>query len=127
MERVAGAVEGLGLSKQRLEHLKTAVAEATMNAMEHGNKYAPDVPVNIQVCLVKQRLLVRIIDRGGGPTPSPTAETPDIEAKLEGTQTARGWGLFLIERLVDDVRVSGNPNHHTVELVMRLDADNDAT
>jgi serine phosphatase RsbU (regulator of sigma subunit)/CHASE1-domain containing sensor protein/anti-sigma regulatory factor (Ser/Thr protein kinase) len=127
MERVAGAVEGLGLPEPRLERLKTAVAEATMNAMEHGNRHDPGVPVNIQVCLVKQRLLVRIIDRGGGPTPSPTAEAPDIEAKLEGTQTARGWGLFLIERLVDDVRVSGSPNHHTVELVMRLETDNDAT
>jgi len=127
MEKVAGAVEGLGLSERRLEGLKTAVAEATMNAMEHGNRYDPDVPVNIQVCLVKQRLLVRIVDRGGGPPPSPTAEAPDLEAKLEGTQTPRGWGLFLIERLVDDVRVSGNPNHRTVELVMRLETDNDAT
>src|SRR5918997_2122391 len=127
MEKVAGAVEGLAMSERRLQRLKTAVAEATMNAMEHGNRYDSEVPVSIQVCLAKQRLLVRIIDRGGGPTPSPTAEAPDIEAKLEGTQTARGWGLFLIERLVDDVRVSGNPNHHTVELVMRLETDDDAT
>jgi serine phosphatase RsbU (regulator of sigma subunit)/CHASE1-domain containing sensor protein/anti-sigma regulatory factor (Ser/Thr protein kinase) len=127
MEKVAGVVEGLGLPERRLERLKTAVGEATMNAMEHGNRYDPDIPVNIQVCLAKQRLLVRIIDRGGGPAPNPTAEAPDIEAKLEGTQTPRGWGLFLIERLVDDVRVSGNPNHHTVELVLRLDTGNDAT
>ncbi len=38
-----------------------------------------------------------------------------------GTQTPRGWGLFLIQNMVDEVRVSGNPNHHTIELVMHLE------
>ncbi|CAA9466259.1 MAG: Serine phosphatase RsbU, regulator of sigma subunit [uncultured Rubrobacteraceae bacterium] len=127
MEKVAEAVNELGLSGRRLDRLKTAVAEATMNAMEHGNRYDPKVPVRIQIWLLKERLLVRIIDRGSGPLPSPTAIGPDLQAKLGGTQTARGWGLFLIERMVDEVRVSGNPDHHTVELVMRLEAGKDAS
>jgi serine phosphatase RsbU (regulator of sigma subunit)/CHASE1-domain containing sensor protein/anti-sigma regulatory factor (Ser/Thr protein kinase) len=121
IEGVAEAVKELGLSEERLQRLETAVAEATMNAMEHGNGYGPEVPVNIQVCLIKQRLLVRIIDRGGGPPLSPTAEVPDLQAKLEGTQTSRGWGFFLIESMVDDVRLSGDPDHRTIELVMRLE------
>ncbi len=49
MERVTEAVEKLGLPTQRLERLKTAVAEATMNAMEHGSRYRSAVPVVIQV------------------------------------------------------------------------------
>ena len=126
MERVAEVVREIGLSEQRLERLKTAVAEATMNAMEHGNRYDPDVSVNIQVWLLKDRLLVRIIDRGSGPLSSLKAQGPNLEAKLENLQTARGWGVFLIERMVDEVRVSGNPDHHTVELVMRLEAGKDA-
>ena len=126
-ERVAEAVEGLGLSEQRLERLKTAVAEATMNAMEHGNRHNPEVPVKIQVWLLKERLLVRISDRGSGPQSSLTAKVPDLEAKLEGAPTLRGWGLFLIERMVDEVRVSGNPNQHTIELVMRLEVGKDAS
>jgi hypothetical protein len=28
--------------------------------------------------------------------------------------------------MVDEVRVSGNPDHHTVELVMRLEVGTDA-
>jgi serine phosphatase RsbU (regulator of sigma subunit)/CHASE1-domain containing sensor protein/anti-sigma regulatory factor (Ser/Thr protein kinase) len=127
MEKVAEVVNELGLSGRRLDRLKTAVAEATMNAMEHGNGYDPKVPVRIQIWLLKERLLVRIIDRGSGPLPSPTASGPDLLAKLGGTQTTRGWGLFLIERMVDEVRVSGNPDHHTVELVMRLEAGKDAS
>ena len=104
MERVAAVVEELGLSEQRLERLKTAVAEATMNAMEHGNRYDPEVPVRIQVWLLKERLLVRVIDRGSGPISSLTAKGPDLEAKLEDAQTPRGWGVFLIERMVDEDR-----------------------
>ena len=127
MEKVADAVKGLPLSEQRLDRLKTAVAEATMNAMEHGNRYDPEVPVRIQVWLLKERLLVRIIDRGSGPLSSLPAKGPDLEAKLEHAQTPRGWGVFLIERMVDEVRVSGNPDHHTVELIMRLEAGKDAS
>ena len=123
MEKVADAVKELPLSGQRLARLKTAVAESTMNAMEHGNRYDPEIPVRIQVWLLKERLLVRIIDRGSGALSSLPAKGPNLEAKLENLQTARGWGVFLIERMVDEVRVSGNPDHHTVELVMRLEAD----
>jgi serine/threonine-protein kinase RsbW len=126
-EEVARAVSGLGLSERALERLKTAVAESTMNAMEHGNRFDPDVPVKIQVWLLEESLLVRIIDRGGSPPPSPNAtEEPDLQAKLEGRQTPRGWGLFLIKNMVDEVRVSGNPDHHTVELVMLLKGEDDA-
>ena len=45
MEAVAGTVEVLGLPKRTFERLKTAVAEATMNAMEHGNHYREEAPV----------------------------------------------------------------------------------
>jgi anti-sigma regulatory factor (Ser/Thr protein kinase) len=69
MERVAEAVKELGLPTQRLERLKTAVAEATMNAMEHGNRCRPEVPVKIQVLTSEADLLVRITDQGGSPVP----------------------------------------------------------
>jgi serine/threonine-protein kinase RsbW len=125
-EEVARAVSELGLPQRSLERLKTAVAEATKNAMEHGNRYDPEVPVKIQVYLLAECLLVRIIDRGSGPPPSPDAQTPDLEAKLEGMQTQRGWGLFLIKNMVDELRVSGNPDHHTIELVIHLKGEDDA-
>src|SRR5215218_1309509 len=127
MEEVARAVSDLGLPQRTLERLKTAVAEATMNAMEHGNRYIPEVPVKIQVLSSGADLLVRITDEGGNPVPDPDKEAPDLEAKLEGEQTLRGWGLFLIQNMVDEVRVSGNPDHHTIELVMHLERDEDGS
>jgi serine phosphatase RsbU (regulator of sigma subunit)/anti-sigma regulatory factor (Ser/Thr protein kinase) len=120
MDEVATAVAGVGLSERRLERLKTAVAEATMNAMEHGNHYRADAPVCLQALASDTELVVRIQDEGGA-APIPDAESPDLDAKLAGLQTPRGWGLFLIKNLVDDMRVSSDAQHHTVELIVRLE------
>ena len=120
MERVAEVVKELGLSKERLERLKTAVAEATMNAMEHGNRYRSDVPVVIEVLSSGVDLSVRIKDQGGVSDPAPDKEVPNLEAKLEGLQTPRGWGMFLIRNLVDEVHLTSDEVHHTVGLVMHL-------
>jgi anti-sigma regulatory factor (Ser/Thr protein kinase) len=118
MRRVVAVVEPLAIPAARLDRLKTAVAEATMNAIEHGNHNQPDLPVDIQVMTSASDLIVRITDRGSVPVPDPIV--PDLEAKLAGQQSPRGWGLFLIEKMVDEMRVSGDAHHHTLELVMHL-------
>ena len=53
----------------------------------------------------------------GGARRAPGAEAPDLEAKLAGLQTPRGWGLFLIEKMVDEARVTGDERPAHVELV----------
>ena len=121
MEEVAGAVIELGLPQRTLERLKTAVAEATMNSMEHGNHYRAELPVLIEVSASEAELFVKITDEGSGP-PAFDSEMPDLEAKLEGVQTPRGWGLFLIKSMVDEMKVTGDEHHHTVELILHLDA-----
>ena len=61
--------------------------------------------------------MVRITDHGGG-AEIPEAETPDLDAKLAGLQSPRGWGLFLIKNMVDEMNVSGDSEHHVIELVL---------
>ncbi len=119
MRLVGDVAAAAGLEAARLERLKTAVAEATMNAMEHGNGFDADLQVDIAVARSDSALLVRITDHGGG-REIPPAETPDLEAKLEGTQSPRGWGLYLISNMVDEVRTESDEHRHTLELVMRL-------
>ena len=125
IDQVAEAVAGLGLDDARLERLKTAVGEATMNAIEHGNSNRPELPVEVSVVADKTDVKVRITDQGGE-RPLPEVETPDIEAKLAGLQTPRGWGLFLIENMVDELRTAVDEHHHTIELVMHLKEAPDA-
>jgi anti-sigma regulatory factor (Ser/Thr protein kinase) len=116
-EKVGEAVRLLNLPPPRLEKLQTAVAEAALNAMEHGNHFQAELPVTIEVRISDSAIAVRITDQGsGGPIPQP--EVPDLEAKLVGQQSPRGWGFFLIRKMVDRMHVSGDQSHHTIELVI---------
>ncbi|UCH60407.1 MAG: SpoIIE family protein phosphatase, partial [Anaerolineales bacterium] len=119
MQRVVQAVEHLELPDATLDRLKTAVAETAMNAIEHGNRYQVELPVEVKVSLSAAELCISIRDHGGG-QPIPEPETPDLDAKLAGMQSPRGWGLFLIKNMVDEMRTSADDVHHTVELIFRL-------
>ena len=88
--------------------------------MEHGNQYQEDVPVEIQVLTASDRLYVRIKDHGIG-TSIPESTQPDLTAKLAGEQTPRGWGLFLIKNMVDEMNTTQDETHHTIELVLNLE------
>ena len=122
MDRVADAVAALDLAPARLERLKTAVSETAMNAIEYGSQGDPGVPVRISVRQSPTSLEVRIADAGlGGPVPSPAeAEVPDLDAKLAGLQKPRGWGLFLIQQMVDRVEVVREGERQTVVLTLDL-------
>jgi len=119
LARVSSIVTDLGLAPDRLRRLETAVGEATMNAMEHGNKYDPDLPVTVRVLTGHDRVMVQIVDQGGGSLEQEPVE-PDIDAKLAGLQSPRGWGLFLIKNMVDEAHETVDGRDHTVELLMYL-------
>ena len=120
LARVAECVQGLGLPDGRLEKLKTAVAEATMNAIEHGNKNRAEIPVEVEVTQQRDEIVVAISDQGGDVSgKTKPAEEPDLLQKLEGAQSPRGWGLFLIRNMVDAMDITTNGQRHTIWLTMR--------
>jgi serine phosphatase RsbU (regulator of sigma subunit)/anti-sigma regulatory factor (Ser/Thr protein kinase) len=123
IDRVAATVGDLGLTGPQKERLATAVGEATMNAIEHGNDNRPELPVGIRVVADDAALRVLITDQGGGQEPLPEVEVPDLDAKLAGLQTPRGWGLFLIKNMVDELHTSIDERHHVIELVMYLNSE----
>jgi serine phosphatase RsbU (regulator of sigma subunit)/anti-sigma regulatory factor (Ser/Thr protein kinase) len=122
MERVQDAVKPLGLHTRTVEKLGTAVSEATMNAMEHGNKYQPELLVALRVEVSSKSVRVGITDQGD-PIPL-NSEEPDLELKLAGMQTPRGWGMFLIKNMVDDMRVADDESGHTLELTIHREGAN---
>ncbi len=122
LAQVAEAVAGQSLSPARLERLKTAVAEAAMNAIEHGNKNQPEVPVDVEVMSSDGDIVVTITDQGGAPEEEGPGAEPDIAQKLAGNQAPRGWGLFLIRHMVDAMDVTTEGTRHTVTLTMRAGA-----
>ena len=94
LARVAGTVQGLGPVRARLERLKTAVAEATMNAIEHGNGNRPEIPVEVEVTQNGEEIVVAISDQGGettGQTRPATTRSPISPGSLTASR-ARAAG-----------------------------------
>ena len=121
MELVRQVVQPLKLSSSMLDRLNTAVAEAALNAIEHGNSYRRELPVEIDVAVSQQALRIRVTDQGASGK-HPAGEEPDLNAKLAGAQSPRGWGLFLIRSMVDAMHIHESHDRHTIELVLNLDS-----
>ena len=121
-DRVVAAVAPLELAQPVVDRIRTVVAEATMNAIEHGNECRSEVPVRLRVTASDDGLTVQVVDQGGADE-LPTAEVPDLGAKLAGLQTPRGWGLYLMRAMVDELEVTSDGQERTVELTIRLDSD----
>ena len=89
-----------------------------MNAIEHGNHNQAELDVDIVVRDTDDEVVVTVSDSGGAGAPvGPTH--PDLELKLAGLQTPRGWGLFLIENMVDEAEQFNDGDRHIVRLVVR--------
>jgi anti-sigma regulatory factor (Ser/Thr protein kinase) len=125
LAQVADSVADLNLPPRRLDKLKTAVAEATMNAIEHGNDNRPDLAVAIEVFYSGTEVIVTITDQGGRGSPDwadkgGVVEIPNVDRKLSGDQGPRGWGLFLIRHMVDGMEVTTEGERRTVRLTIRI-------
>ena len=107
MNTAAALAELIGFEHERIEDLRTAVAEACLNAMEHGNKLHDINRVDVSFKPTRENLTIQIFDNGTGF--APRAGAPDVKKKIRGEENPRGLGLFLIEQLVDGVEYKALP------------------
>ena len=120
MSTAASMAMLMGFSEDRIDDLKTAVAEACINAIEHGNHMNAEVPVGVVLSMHPGELEVKVMDDGTGFDAKPTK--PDIARKMTGEEEARGMGMFLIQALVDEVEwVPKSEGQSFVRLVIRMD------
>lgn len=120
MSTAASVAKIMGFADERIEDLKTAVAEACINAMEHGNKLDESLTVGVILSIDASALEVKVLDAGSGPHGS--VHKPDIDKKMHGEEASRGMGMFLIQSLVDKAEwVSSPPSGSYVRLVILLD------
>ncbi|MFP5209408.1 MAG: ATP-binding protein [Acidobacteriota bacterium] len=121
MSTASAVAKLMGFRDDRIEDLKTAVAEACINAIEHGNRLNEKLSVGVVLSAGEDALEVKVIDNGRGMTRQPAK--PDIDRKMHGEEDPRGLGMFLIQALVDEaewVPGSGGKGSY-VRLVIRLD------
>ncbi|WP_066187426.1 MULTISPECIES: anti-sigma B factor RsbW [Gracilibacillus] len=105
----SGIANRMGFRYEDIEDLKVAISEAMSNAAEHA--YGEEQgEITVGFGLYKDRLEVMIADRGESfdmeevkKNVGPHQAVPSIEDLREG-----GFGLFLIEALMDKVEIKND-------------------
>ena len=123
-ERVAMACSAsfaqlYGLSPERIEDLKTIVAEAATNAMQHGNGGREEALVTVKLKVTAGLLKIVVKDEGDGF--SGVHKDPDIDRIIAEKDDPVGFGLFLMRQLSD--RIDFKRLHgvgHMVEMLVSL-------
>ena len=116
---VTAMAEFMEMTPDRIDEVRMAVVEACINAFEHSG--AEDRKVHLTFSVLgdeePQELRVVVRDSGVGFTPAAVAE-PRIEEKLKA-ESKRGWGLKIIQSLMDKVEIHSDPEG-TVVVMSKL-------
>ena len=110
VEALGGA---LGMLQTRVEAASVAIVEACLNAMEHGGG-------RVTVRLMgedngdRPRLVIEVEDHGGGFDPETAPR--NTASQVLGCASKRGWGLTLINELMDEVQIRSEPGQTLVRM-----------
>jgi serine/threonine-protein kinase RsbW len=108
-----------GFPDARIEDLKSAVAEACINAMQHGNQWRLEARVVVNMKLSADSVVISVTDQGNGVTKVP--EYPGITKIIEKNASPRGLGVFIIKQLVDVVEYNQTVDGgHTMTMEIKL-------
>jgi serine/threonine-protein kinase RsbW len=109
---VAGVAARSGLTVDDIDDLKVAVSEACTNAIDHAFDEAGGQPgphVHVRLYPKDGEMRIEVEDEGQGFDPRHVKKA--LEAQEPGQEG--GLGLYLIERLTDELRVESAPGSGT--------------
>jgi serine/threonine-protein kinase RsbW len=96
--RMARIVRAGDPYEERIEEMVTAVAEACLNAIEHGNRFDERRHIRLQMTVDGEKYKYRVWD-GGERLPN-VPEERSVAEKWRADQP-RGWGLQIIREFAD--------------------------
>jgi len=121
MDAAASVARRMGFPESRIADIRTAVAEATINAIEHGNAGEAARSVWVLLAPGAAELEIRIRDGAAVPLRPPAGVRPDLAAMVAGEVSPRGWGVFLIQSLMDEAEFTAAETGNLVRMVVRLE------
>lgn len=121
MSTAATVAELMGFSQDRIEDLKTAVAESCINAIEHGNHL--DEELSVVVTLTMDSKALEVCVRDHGPRRAPGGARARYRPQDARRGERAGNGMFLIQALVDEVEYVSEQAGSYARLVIRLKAE----
>ncbi len=104
-----------GFAAETIDEMRLAFIEGLINAKEHAPKDIPDGSkrdIHVALTYAEDLMQIQIRDFGKGFDPT-VVEKPDIRKKLKSSHK-RGWGLMLMERLMDGSEISSFPPSGTL-------------
>lgn len=101
----------MGLDEEKTAEMSMAIIEACINAFEHSDSKEQ---IEIHFVISDDKLVIQVTDQGKGFDKS-KVEIPNIDKKL-GADYKRGWGLKLIEELMDSVEYESSKSGTTVTM-----------
>jgi serine/threonine-protein kinase RsbW len=113
----------MGFPADRIDDLRTALGEAIVNAIEHGNAFDGNAPVRVVFAPTPDRLSISVQDCSNRPFPAgiATREAPNIDDVIAGRISPRGWGSILIRQLVDEAEFRSTVDGNVVTMTIRRD------
>ena len=105
----------MGLDDEKSAEISMALIEATINAFEHSNSQAGNVEIHFVI--QEETLLITVSDQGKGFDKS-KVKIPKIEEKIS-SDFKRGWGLQLIQELMDTVKFESSEKGTTVTMTKK--------
>ncbi len=119
MDSAAAVAKIMNFHESRVDDLKTAVAEACSNAIEHGNNLDKDTMVLVTLVMGDDSLEVNVEDCGEGLKQLPSE--PSLDDQICRGKDTRGWGVFLIKNLVDEFEFKpGQQGGNVTRMVIHL-------
>jgi len=94
-------------SSSRKDDILISVAEACINAIEHGNQLTIDLDLTVEFVEYRTKYAIRIYDNGEGYLHY--SIKPDIKVKVM-EDLPRGLGLYLIDTFTDEVNTGFKDN-----------------
>ena len=105
----------MNLDEEKSAEISMALIEATINAFEHSDSESGNVEIHFLI--QGDELIIQVTDKGKGFDKSKVA-IPKIEQKF-GSDHKRGWGLKLIEELMDTVEFESTDEGTTVTMTKK--------
>ena len=105
----------MGLDEEKSAEISMALIEATINAFEHSDSETGNVEIHFTI--QEDTLLITVTDKGKGFDKS-KVKIPKIEEKLS-SDFKRGWGLQLIQELMDTVKFESSEKGTTVTMTKK--------
>lgn len=115
---VAGHAEKTGLSQKEIDEIRLAVDEAYTNIIKHAYNNSPSKPVTIEVGTSPTHIWISIKDEGRSFKPE-DYKAPDILKRIKNKQRG-GMGVFLIQKLMDQVQYNRTGSHNEIRMVKNL-------